>query len=140
VGLLVFIGFSVISLIFIFMDNNPQHSKAGLIKNLYLYLVSFVALMMIVFSSADIINIALRTYVLTGADEPMYYGAPCPVKPVATSTDESVPPCPDQHAQLLQDIKNRDAQRQRDLVRDISMIVVGIPLFAYHWRLARKKD
>ena len=36
--------------------------------------------------------------------------------------------------------ENRAAQRQRDLVRDISFIVVGIPLFAYHWRVIRRKE
>jgi hypothetical protein len=36
--------------------------------------------------------------------------------------------------------QNRLAQRQRDLVRDISFIVVGGPLFWFHWKLARKKD
>ena len=36
--------------------------------------------------------------------------------------------------------KNRAAQKQRDLVNDISMIVVGIPLFVFHWNYARKKE
>lgn len=127
------------------MDTPSHHPKSNLIKNLYLYLVSFVALMMVVFSSADIINIVLRTYVFTKADDVNYYTAPCPA-PVnqdfkSVSGTPTVPDCEAQRAiDKEQNEKNATAQKQRDIVRDISMIFVGVPLFAFHWRLTRKKE
>jgi hypothetical protein len=41
-------------------------SRGMIIKNIYLHLVSFVALMMIVTSTATIINDVLKTYVFIG--------------------------------------------------------------------------
>jgi len=122
--------------------------KAGVIKTIYFYLVCFVALMMVVFSTADIINIALKAWIFTKADD-NYYGAPAMVCPAPvvdknasdTVSTQSQADCEkQQQINQAQDIQNRDAQRQRDVVRDISMIVVGIPLFLYHWRIVRKKD
>lgn len=117
--------------------------KTHLIKNLYLYLVSFVALMMVVFSLADVINIALRAYIFTKADDIPFYGPEmeCATPGPTPGTDgKDVPRCISKDEQMQRQKEQQTAQRERDLVRDISMILVGIPLFAYHWWLVRKKE
>ena len=130
------------------MDNQPT-SKGKTIKSIYFYLVSFVALMMVVFSTADIINIVLKTWVFTAADKDMYAypRAVCEVPTPATPPDPKAVPavskedCEKQNAEnIKQQEASRVAQKQRDVVRDISMIVVGIPLFLIHWRILRKKE
>ena len=127
------------------MDPANQTSRTTFIKNLYLYLVSFVALMMIVFSVAEVINITLRTYIFTKADKDFYAYPKAVCEPAAPTSTTGAPgrgemPCLSQEENEKQMAENRSAQRQRDLVRDISMILVGVPLFAYHWHLARKKE
>lgn len=121
------------------MDTQPT-SKITLIKTIYFYLVSFVALMMVTFATANLINVLLKTYVFTLADQD-YYAMPAsicaPEKADASSTAECVK---NEKINQEQSEKNRKAQKQRDLVNDISMIVVGIPLFAFHWNYARKKE
>jgi hypothetical protein len=135
------------------MDNQmPVASGRGkTIKSLYFYLVSFVALMMVVWSVADMVNIALKTWIFTKADNYMYGRVPCAVTPFYDDkgmavTDTAV------KAQKLADCEkqdelnqkneelNRVSQRQMNIVRDISMLVVGIPLFFIHWRIVRRKD
>lgn len=103
--------------------------------------------MMVVFSTADVINIALKTWVFTAADKDIYYNAPCVAPmPAATPDGEPVPvtsrvECDKQNEDSLkQQEASRTAQKQRDVVRDISMIVVGIPLFLIHWRIVRSKE
>lgn len=120
--------------------------KSGVIKNIYLYLVSFVALMMIIFCVADAVNMLLRTFIFTKADQ-NYYGYPSPACPTpapgeATSTTKGKEGfgCISRDEQIKMDKNNNEAQRQRDLVRDISMIVVAVPVFAYHWRIIRKRE
>lgn len=125
------------------MDNQP--GKPSIIKNIYLYLVSFVSLMMVVFSVADIINLGLKTYVFTKADQNFYGPAAiCPAVPAPVGTSGKTIPPPDctveTAAARQQAADNLTAQRQRDLVRDISFIIVGIPLFAYHCRIIRRKE
>jgi hypothetical protein len=56
------------------MEQTSQ--KGNVIKNIYLYLVSFVALMMIVISGATIINSVLKMYVFKNANN--YYSYPAP--------------------------------------------------------------
>lgn len=119
-------------------------SKVSFIKNIYLYLVSFVALFMIVFSVADMVNIGLKTFLFPKADSYGYYPEPaCPVLPDenATSTDpRGKDYCVSKEERERAEKENRSAQRQRDLVRDISFLIVGLPLFAYHWMIIRRKE
>ncbi|MEK9158582.1 MAG: hypothetical protein AAB673_01145 [Patescibacteria group bacterium] len=122
------------------MEHQPI-SKITLIKTVYFFLVSFVALMMIVFSGADVVNTLLRTYVFTQADNFNYYPTlvcgPTPDSKTQMTTED----CQKQEErQKKNDEESRTAQRQRDLVRDISLLVVGTPLFILHWRVARKKE
>lgn len=138
------------------MDTQPSN-KAALIKNLYLYLVSFVALMMVVISTADIIDVVLRTFIFTKADNTYYSpygggpgceryypkgGGPRPEIITTTGTPElSEEECAKiEEYNRKQEKENQSAQRQRDLVRDISFILVGVPLFLYHWRIIRRKE
>lgn len=129
------------------MEPSPQPpSKVSVIKNIYFYLVSFVALMMVTFSTADIVNIVLRTYVFKKADRAYFYGYPKALGCDSTVRDPNIKPlspeeCAKQEEQMRQEAeKNRLAEKQRDVVRDISMIVVGIPLFILHWGVVRKKE
>lgn len=123
---------------------DTQTPPKNTIRNIYLYLVSFVALMMLVFSTADIVNIILRTYVFTKADQYEFYGptAPCPaIKSPDGKVASDTPDCAaidQQNRKSAAD--SQAAQRQRDIVRDISMILVGIPLFAFHWRIIKRKE
>lgn len=130
------------------MENQPS-PRSKTIKSIYFYLVSFVALMMVVFSTADIINIALKTWVFTAADKDMYSypKAVCNIPAPVTPPDAKSAPvfsqadCEKQNDDnIKQQELTRTSQKQRDVVRDLSMIVVGIPLFMIHWRILRRKD
>lgn len=90
---------------------NTNH-KVLVIKNLYLYLVSFIALLMIVLPAADLLSIALKKTIFTKAD---YYNGP---------GDEPY----------------RTAELHRSLSRDIGYLVVGLPIFIFHLSVARKKE
>lgn len=125
------------------MENQSTDSKSRIIKSIYFYLVSFVALMMIVFSTSNIIDVALKTWVFTNADNEFYYEMSC-IQPTIDSDSYpklSVEDCERQKEESrIQQEKAKAAQRQRNIVRDISMIVVGIPLFLVHWKIVRRKD
>ena len=119
--------------------------KFMVVKTIYFYLVSFVALMMVVFSLADVIDMALKTWIFTKADFYGYYPeAACDQN--LLKTDMTIKPlsteeCDKRRADFeKREEENRVAQRQRDAVRDISMIIVGIPLFSIHWWMIRKKE
>ena len=128
------------------MEQTTPKPRGGVIKNIYLYLVSFVALMMLIFSVANMIDIALRTYLFPKADDFYSY-----YEPICTPTDRTAstttgtpvkgdPNCISKEEQDKRNKEQREQQRQRDLVRDISMILVAAPIFAYHWMIIRSKE
>ncbi|MSU75508.1 MAG: hypothetical protein EXS55_03280 [Candidatus Magasanikbacteria bacterium] len=127
--------------------------KSTLIKNLYLYLVCFVALMMVVIATGDVIQIILKKYIFTKADQDYYSyptsdcGAIMPkgAPPIPAMPEGVKSPTPEECKQRETEARkqsddNRASQRQRDLVRDISFILVGVPLFVYHWSVVRRKE
>lgn len=107
--------------------------------------------MMIAFSGADLISTALKTWVFTKADDYYTYSGrmncqslTAAVANPGTTTptkEQAVAECEQQNEMAAKDQEaNRTATRQNSIVRDISMIVVGIPLFLIHWRIVRSKD
>lgn len=110
-------------------------TKGGsIILRIYFALVTFVTLMMLIFSVSDLINIGLRTYVFKGADAPEF----------ATYCSDTVGPNAkpvvdgartDCKFQEERDRKSADVRKQQNAVRDIAMILVSAPLFWLHWRV-----
>ncbi len=115
----------------------------NLIRNIYLYLVSAISLFMIVFSLVSMVNLALRTWVFPQADYNYYQTAPVAIPCTPDPTNKITCPTAEQQAtQKALDDKNaeqnRIAQRDRDLVQEISFLIIAIPLFWYHWLLIRR--
>lgn len=115
----------------------------NVIRNIYLYLVSAVSLFMIVFSVVSLINLGMRTWIFPKADDNMYYARP--VQEYCTFDREGKQTCPsaEERAKLEAQDKQRQeesrvSQRQQQLVQNISMLLVAIPLFIYHWMVIRR--
>lgn len=108
------------------------------IKKVYLYLVSLISLVILVVAGIMLINLALRTWVFTKADD-NYYSSYCPAIAEKTPDGQSVSQpreCTDD--QYAKD--QRSAQKQRDAAQALAMILVASPVFYYHWKLARKES
>ena len=116
------------------------------IKKVYLYLVSLISLIILVIAAIILINLALKTWVFTKADDNYYY----PVSISCSETknaDGSVvpskdPACTDPDYQekerAAEDIR-RAAKKQQDASQALAMIIIAAPVFLYHWYLARKE-
>lgn len=119
-----------------------------IIRSIYFYAVSIIALFMLVFSAVDLVNLGLKTWVFKNAD-PMYsrcipgsngmYGGAKPI-PAGTGVETTVGPT--QAECDLQDKQNQEntiRQNQSSAVRDFSMLVVALPLFLFHFRIVQKE-
>lgn len=124
------------------LNNTP---KTVLIKTVYFYTVSLIALMMVVFSTADLVNLGLKTWIFPKADLDEYKEPPCAVMimkdPGLQETDEQyqnrIQIC---EQNRMDETEARAIRKQRDAVRDFSFLAVGIPLFLYHWLTIRKEQ
>lgn len=104
------------------------------VKRIYIYIFSAVGLILVVIGAVQLVNLGLKTWVFTKAD--MYYSYPM-AKPISQTSQEKIQE-PDQKD--IEEYQKNDlaSRRQREASHAFAMIVIGTPLFLYHWRLARK--
>lgn len=97
--------------------------------------MSLITLVIAVVGAIMILNLGLKAWVFTKADQ-INYTMPCP-----SSVGSTNPGCdPAMVAQEIQQAKdNQTSQRQNTAAQAIAMIVVATPLWYYHWKMARKE-
>ena len=93
------------------------------IRLLYLYLFSFVGLLISIIGSIQLVDLGLKTYVFKVTDYGFY-------------ADPSFP----REQQEIEYQKEQTNQRKRQLSTAISMIVVGASVYLYHWKTIKKED
>ena len=131
--------------------------KNGLIRTIYLYSFSLLGLILMVIGSVNFLDMGMRAFIFTKADQgmndlypPAY--APIPVEKIdaATASDSFVLTVAEKEQIKIwqQDYKNwKDMpkvdyvtqQRHRDASINLSLIVIGLPLYLYHWFVIRKE-
>lgn len=103
------------------------------IRLLYLYLFSFVGLLIVVIGSVNLVDLGIKSVFFKEAD---VYSYPRP-KMVCLEGEA----CEDQTSEE-EYIENArlEAQksRQRQLSNSTAMILVGAPLYLYHWKIINK--
>ncbi len=104
------------------------------VKKVYLYLFSAIGLVIVVIGAVQLISLGLKTWVLTKAD--VYYDYPYKPASIEKETEIQQPTEEELAEYRKNDLSSR---RQRQAATAIAMIIVGTPLFLYHWRLARKE-
>lgn len=97
------------------------------LRLLYLYLFSFVGLLIVVIGSIRLVDLGLKATVFKEADKFEYYGAKAPGEVMNPEEEKA-------RAE-----REQVRQRQRELTGSVSMIVVGLPLYLYHWRTIQKE-
>ena len=100
------------------------------IRFLYLYLFSFVGLLITVIGSIQIIDLGLKTYVFK-VSEYSYYPEPVAVGGKPTISAEEM---------TKRNEIEQSNQRRRQLSTSLSMILVGVPLYLYHWKTIKKEN
>lgn len=105
------------------------------IRLLYLYLFSFIGLLTTVIGTVQLVDLVIKVYVFKGADEYTYI-APVKINPEGTEMKPS-----EQEAAMQRESQNKETtrQRQRQASAAIAMIVVGFPLYKYHWKSIQKE-
>lgn len=101
------------------------------LRLLYLYLFSFVGLMIVVIGSIQLVDLGLKTYVFKNADRYPFYPMTVP------KDDPGYISIEDQKKQQDEQVNQ---QRQQQFVTSISMLMVGLPLYLYHWQTIKRES
>lgn len=127
-----------------------------LIRTIYLYLFAILGLVLITIGSVRFVNMGLKTFVFTQADQDqhmMYPKAPMPVsleRVEKYAKDENLTPQErDLVKQWISDYKTwkdqeekidyRLVRRHQDAAMNIALMLIGLPLYLYHWRTIQKE-
>ena len=105
------------------------------IRLLYLYLFSFIGLLIVVIGAIRLIQLGIKVYVFKGADQYANYSTPLVAPDGKTVSQTQV----EIDAQKKRDETESQRQRQREVSEAVAMLIVGIPLYKYHWKTIQKE-
>ncbi len=131
-----------------------------LIRTIYLYLFALLGLILLTIGSVRFLDMGLKAFIFTKADEEerLIHRVP-PMAPVEVEKLEEVKEfqkefCLSEKDKAavnlwLKDYKNWKerrskidpvtARRHREASLDLAMILIGLPLYFYHWRIIKKE-
>lgn len=105
------------------------------LRLLYLYLFSFIGLLISVIGTIQIVDLGMKVYIFKDADR---YDYPLPFK--FDPSGKEVPMTDkEKEEQKAQQDKEATRNRQRQASTALAMLLVGIPLYKYHWKLITNK-
>lgn len=133
--------------------HNGKSKAFRIIRNVYLYLVAMIGLVTLIFGSIGIIDNVLKNYVFQ-VDEFYYYTEPVAVKggictqsypdPADTTgktmiapTKEEIADCEKRYEEQRE--LSRKNQMGRDFSISIAQIVIGLPLWLFHWGIIQRE-
>lgn len=103
------------------------------LRNVYLYLICFVTLMMMIFGIINVIGSVTDIIFPT-----TYYYSPVIEKNSSISADEARKI--DAENKKRED-ENRRLENKKSLVKNTAVFLIALPVFAYHWRkIEKEKD
>ena len=106
------------------------------IRLLYLYLFSFVGLLITIIGATNLVSLGLKVYVFDNADiQDTKIMAPRLVEGEKLAIEDQVSDEEREASLLKENIK----RRQREVSNSLSMIIVGVPLCLYHWRTIKRE-
>jgi hypothetical protein len=106
------------------------------IRLLYLYLLSFIGLLITVVGSIQILDLGIKVYVFKGADR---YNVPITTKIDLSGKEVTLSDAEKEEQTKFQN-EETSRQRQVQLSSSLAMLLVGLPLYKYHWGLIKKED
>lgn len=112
-----------------------------ILKMVYLYILSFVGIIITVTALIGMVNLVLRNYVFQVPSYD-YYSEMC--RQPKLVSDKNVTPTEAEIATCEKDEKRKNDERvmndtKREIASQVAAIFIGLPLWLYHWGLIRKE-
>jgi hypothetical protein len=116
-------------------------SKTKLIRTIYIYLFSLVGLVLVIISGVRFIDMGLKAWVFTEADSYVEYEYARPIAIDKEGMESKTEELTEEEKKANND-KRVSQQRQRTAASALAQLIIGLPLYMYHWKMAsrRKED
>ncbi|OGE87615.1 MAG: hypothetical protein A3J07_02770 [Candidatus Doudnabacteria bacterium RIFCSPLOWO2_02_FULL_49_13] len=103
------------------------------LRKVYLYLFAIIGLVLLIMGAVSLIDLGLKTYVFTKSDYPCYYD----IQPMSVDKSGVTLSSEDQQKRCQE---QRTSDKQRQASTALAQIIVGLPLYLYHWVVIRKEN
>ncbi len=136
--------------------------KQSLVRTIYLYIFALLGLVLLIIGGVNFLNMGLKAFIFTQAEEEqriLYKQLPFPssiptVERIGEEIDAGEEVCLSEEEKIsiqswLADFNNWKesslkidpitARRHRDASLNLSLILIGLPLYLYHWRIIKKE-
>lgn len=117
-------------------------NKYPFIRKIYLYLFALIGLVLVTIGCVRLVGLGLKTYIFTKADVYYEYPAPRPLKvaPVMPVEGDKAEEFQQPTKEEIDEYQNKQqtANRQREAAESLAFIIVGLPLYLYHWSVIKK--
>jgi len=132
--------------------------KQSAIRTIYLYIFSLLGLVLLIIGGVRIVNMGLKAFVFTQADEQQRidFLRP-PLYQIETlqkiSEGELTELSAEEKTQIKSMIQSYEAwlersnevdpltsRRHKDASISLAMMLIGLPLYIYHWRMTKKES
>ena len=108
------------------------------LRKSFLYIFATVGLVLCIIAGVSLINLALKTYVLKKADNYCYDYSRVPTVDKDGNTTEPTQEQKDEQKRICEE--QRASQKQSQAANAIAMLIVGLPLYGYHWYRIRSEN
>ncbi len=135
---------------------SSKENSHQIIRPTYFYIASLVGIVMIIIYGSMLINLGLKTYIFTAADDDVDERYGYVVSPHSETSMASIKSCQaacgfsedvatyaEQYDTDYETWQNRDTNAGRkhdEAAYEIAYLLVAIPLFWYHWYVIRKES
>jgi hypothetical protein len=132
-----------------------------LVRTIYLYIFALLGLVLLIIGSVNFLNMGLKAFIFTQADEESRIFSkqiPIPtisrIENIEQDIEEGKDICLSKEEKIsieswLADYNNWKesvskidpitSRRHRDASINLSLILIGLPLYLYHWRIIKKE-
>ena len=133
-------------------DKNDMTSKSKLIRTIYLYVAALVSLIFVAVGIGTILNTVLKAYAFPKAEKGGY--SRCNQQPPVYALDKNnLAEVSTEEQKIMLDniIKDYEQwkkdnaegecysqERQNNIVNALTMIIIALPIYLFHWRLIKK--
>ena len=112
------------------------------VRTLYLYTFSTLGLVLLVIGAVMLVNVCLKTYIFPVETYREYYYSDCDYDygKYDYNLDEYVEYTEEEEAACEEEERVADSDaRKRDLALGTSLVIVGVPLWIYHWMVIQRR-
>lgn len=110
------------------------------LRKVYLYITSLIGLILIIIGAVQLINLGLKTWVFTKADDQFFF---ClerrETRPLKEGEEAKQLSTEEKDVRRKECEEERTARRQSDAARSIAFILVGTPVYFYHWNKVKEE-